>query len=545
MDTNLNPPKTEQKNYRFFIHMQMIVDGLMEAGISCTFHNKEITPQLCDISFYRGHACDRQDVLYIVRAEDLPDAEQPQVLACEAQTEKMLPASMVVIGNPPASWFDSICSMILVPAEADIFEIYEIVNLVFHRARSWNTDMQNIINTHGSLKELCAAAEEYFRNPLFIHNPNFYILACNTHMDGMDPWQMDERTGQPMLSAELINGFKMNPEYIDTLNKVGSQIYPIDSTGYRVMYVNLWDDYGRYEGRICIDEIKTAFQPGQMAALEHFGRMAMVLMHQRNFQTLPFEKPFERLITEMVAGKKGSPKYLEGILDAQGWKMNDTYRVFKMELDWRDRQTSSIINTCNYIEGTISECHAIQIENSILVILNCTKTARQYDEIIQILNRIVRETILLTGISNTFEDFSNLAYYVQQASLALQYGKKKNPTIWIHRFEQYVMDYCFDMVCKELPREFICSPQIMKVRMYDQEKHTELYDTLKTYVNCMLNAEQAAKELYIHRSTLFYRLKKIREISGIDLNEPENMFYIQFSMHLLETDLHAGTEPVH
>lgn len=527
MKTMFDLIKADMKNYIFFINMQMIVDGLTDVGIPCTFHNKGDQPRLWDIRFYKGQDSYRRDFLYIADASELPSYNE--------EIKNQLSA-MVVIGNPPASYHYGNCSMILVPQETDPFQLYEAVNHVFYMARSWNADMQNIINNHGSLDALCATAERYFGNPLFIHNPNFYIVACNNHNESMDPWQKDERTGLDMLSADLITGFKMNPVYIDTLNKIGSQIFPADSTGYRIMYVNLWDDFGRYEGRICIDEIESAFQPGQLVALEHFGRMAMVLMQQRNFQTVPFDKPFERMIIEMVKGKKSNREYVEGILDTQGWKIHDSYRVFKMELDWRDHKTSSMVNTCNYIEGTIGECHAIQQENSILLILNLTKSDKEYNELMQILNRIVRESILMTGISNQFNDFCKLAYFYQQASLALHYGLKKNPTIWIHRFEHYVMDYCYDMVCKEIPAEYICAPQVLRLQEYDQEKNTELYETLKAYLSCVQNAEKTARELYIHRSTLFYRLRKIKEVTGLDLNEPDNWFYIQFSINLLEKE---------
>lgn len=549
------------KNYIFYIHMQMIVDGLVNAGISCTLHNSGGQSELFDIRFFRGQKEFRKDFLYIAHTEELSgyiaelQVTENQMSGNSASAENQMPgnpaftenhtgskdknilrfpSALILLGDPIDMLPDEVCSYIQITEAEDIFQVYEAINEVFYRARTWNGRMQNILNNQGSLEDLCETAEQYFRNPLFIHNPNFYILACKTHYDNMDPWQKDERTGLPMLSAELINGFKMNPEYLDTLDKVGTQIFPIDSTGYRVMYVNLWDEYGRYEGRICIDELQTAFQPGQMPALEFFGRMAMVLIKQRDAQKIPFEKPLENMITDMVSGKSIDPDYMEGILDTQGWKVKDTYRVFKMELDWRDRRTSSIINTCNHIEGTIDECHAIHYENSILVILNITKTSRKKDEIMQILNRIIRETILKTGISNTFNDFSKLMYFHQQASLALQYGMQKNPAIWIHRFENYVMDYCCDMVCREIPAEFICAPAVIRLREHDKEKHTELYETLKTYLKCFQNAEQTAKTLYIHRSTLFYRLKKIKEVSGLDLNEPENMFYIQFSIHLIE-----------
>jgi len=48
----------------------------------------------------------------------------------------------------------------------------------------------------------------------------------------------------------------------------------------------------------------------------------------------------------------------------------------------------------------------------------------------------------------------------------------------------------------------------------------DLSRTLETYYNCKFNAAEAAKQLYIHRTTFFYRLNKIRQIAAIDFDDP-------------------------
>ena len=44
-----------------------------------------------------------------------------------------------------------------------------------------------------------------------------------------------------------------------------------------------------------------------------------------------------------------------------------------------------------------------------------------------------------------------------------------------------------------------------------------LSETLENYLNCSCNAKKTAEEMFLHRNTLNYRLKKIREILGCDL----------------------------
>jgi DNA-binding PucR family transcriptional regulator len=45
-----------------------------------------------------------------------------------------------------------------------------------------------------------------------------------------------------------------------------------------------------------------------------------------------------------------------------------------------------------------------------------------------------------------------------------------------------------------------------------------LHETLKKYLECSKNATVAAEQLFIHRNTLNYRIKKIEELTGLDLD---------------------------
>ncbi|MGX7681208.1 PucR family transcriptional regulator [Jatrophihabitans sp. DSM 45814] len=57
---------------------------------------------------------------------------------------------------------------------------------------------------------------------------------------------------------------------------------------------------------------------------------------------------------------------------------------------------------------------------------------------------------------------------------------------------------------------------------YDAKRHTTLVETLAEYLDHGGNYDLTAAALLIHRSTLRYRLRRIRELSGFDLAEVES-----------------------
>ena len=53
--------------------------------------------------------------------------------------------------------------------------------------------------------------------------------------------------------------------------------------------------------------------------------------------------------------------------------------------------------------------------------------------------------------------------------------------------------------------------------------------TLSGYLECGGSYAGAAKALSVHRSTLRYRLERIREVSGLDLGHPDTRFNLQLA----------------
>jgi DNA-binding PucR family transcriptional regulator len=64
---------------------------------------------------------------------------------------------------------------------------------------------------------------------------------------------------------------------------------------------------------------------------------------------------------------------------------------------------------------------------------------------------------------------------------------------------------------------------------YDARKRSSLVATLSGYLECGGNYDATAKALSVHRSTLKYRLQRIREVSGYDLSDADTHFNLQLA----------------
>lgn len=60
----------------------------------------------------------------------------------------------------------------------------------------------------------------------------------------------------------------------------------------------------------------------------------------------------------------------------------------------------------------------------------------------------------------------------------------------------------------------------------------DLAETLEMYLKYGRNAKLTAEKMYIHRNTLNMRLRKIEELIGVDLSDPEKCMELQFAIYV-------------
>lgn len=71
---------------------------------------------------------------------------------------------------------------------------------------------------------------------------------------------------------------------------------------------------------------------------------------------------------------------------------------------------------------------------------------------------------------------------------------------------------------------------LARLAEYDQRQGAELLKTLEAYFNHLGNLRAASEALHVHRNTLLYRLERIKEISGMDLDNAEEHFALWLAL---------------
>ena len=87
----------------------------------------------------------------------------------------------------------------------------------------------------------------------------------------------------------------------------------------------------------------------------------------------------------------------------------------------------------------------------------------------------------------------------------------------------------------------LCHPGVVQLYIHDLKNKTNLLETLRTYLELGGNAVLTAQKLYIHRNTLYQRLKKINGIIHTNLDDANTRLFIMMSYTFVDL---LGLSPV-
>lgn len=72
------------------------------------------------------------------------------------------------------------------------------------------------------------------------------------------------------------------------------------------------------------------------------------------------------------------------------------------------------------------------------------------------------------------------------------------------------------------------------IRDYDRMNDSELFDTLRVYLESNCNMSIVTEKIYVHRNTVKYRIKRIEEILGYDLSNVNRQFNLRLAYKIIK-----------
>jgi hypothetical protein len=127
------------------------------------------------------------------------------------------------------------------------------------------------------------------------------------------------------------------------------------------------------------------------------------------------------------------------------------------------------------------------------------------------------------GRSRIAEDPGELSRAAGEALLAANVAEGSSPEGALLAFEQTGAYRLLLSAMSENPSELqrFYSETVEPLVAYDEQYETELLQTLETFLEADGNVAGTAQRLFTHRHTIYYRLERVRELTGLDVSSSD------------------------
>ncbi|MDD5015365.1 MAG: helix-turn-helix domain-containing protein, partial [Atribacterota bacterium] len=120
------------------------------------------------------------------------------------------------------------------------------------------------------------------------------------------------------------------------------------------------------------------------------------------------------------------------------------------------------------------------------------------------------------GIGEYHEDIEGLNKSFKEATQALDVGTRLGGAGDIYHINDLGIGRILAEIKKDTQQEIIKKTFYSSKEVRRGKINETLLDTLKAFFDNNLSISKTAQTIYIHRNTLLYRLRRVKEITGLD-----------------------------
>jgi sugar diacid utilization regulator len=251
----------------------------------------------------------------------------------------------------------------------------------------------------------------------------------------------------------------------------------------------------------------------EMFALEYGTTvLALELAHQRSLAEVEV-RLHRDLVDDLITGTEDSSAFARA--DAMGHDLRGPHHVVVVQ--WSDNHSEDALTAA--VSRAAAQIHITALiarRTGMLILLAHGRP--DGDLLFRTLAAELGNDQGAIGIGGRSDTPSTLPRSHSEALRALEIRLKSRLPHGATAFDQLGVYRIFDTRESRNEVESFVREWLGPLLDYDDRRNSELVQTLSQYLECGGNYDETAATLVIHRSTLRYRLGRIREITDLDLN---------------------------
>ncbi|MGN7388723.1 PucR family transcriptional regulator [Sporosarcina sp. SAFN-015] len=391
------------------------------------------------------------------------------------------------------------------------------------------------------LEKIIHTLEELIGNPVALFDRNFTCIV-STYPE-LENFEMVEKVHfYEQTSGIKFPHYRQIVKYPEMDNIKGHQIVvPIETLNHNKMY-------------LLIGEINKSLGELDLIAVEN-AATSLSLELVKQFAVAEVEKKYKNdLIEELISGKIQSVDAVYEKANVIGWDFTGAFAAVLFKINRYPEnmlnQNSGLSDRSHFLvheaihhylpNGIISNKSNLfivlwKVEKSSKSESSWMNEIKKTSSAIQtVINEQVKDIGVQVGIGSAVSDITEIPKSYREAHDALDLGETLNGLASITAFSELGIFRLLRYVKDSTALTQFIPHSLKELLDYQQANQADLLETLQTFLECNQNAAQTAKHLFVHYKTVVYRLDRIKEITGMNFDDAEEMLSVRVGLKIYE-----------
>lgn len=378
---------------------------------------------------------------------------------------------------------------------------------------------------HQGLQYMIDLAEELLENPVFVYDISGKILAKSSSGESKAVWK-------ELLPDDYLDADKLDiAERTGIIKKMMTVDTPVPGKFSYSPYVVLGCRIRDKDGAVGVVTIV------ELHPLKEGDSELLVFL----CQTILFELLYrERTAMQTIPYFGLLRDIIEGCADEDS--VRERCRILRLHIPKsmlllgirfsQQRENSlSLYFIRESLMSFLPESLCIIYDMGLLIIIN---ESHMTESLLSLIQKNFSNYEIRIGISRKFSSLSRLREAFQQLlaiqKIRVRLGEdRSHPVI---RYDGIGLYHFMELAAQKYGLEEFCSPAVKILEEYDRDNHTFLSESVEKYLEAGRNIQQAAEKMNLHKNTLYYRIQRAEQVAGIDLNDENICFHLQFSYRM-------------
>lgn len=417
-------------------------------------------------------------------------------------------------------------------------EVFDEVCDVIDRFNDWERTIEGLVGHESGLQEMVDASKDILEVPVFAYAPDGRAFAISNGYSADIHWHWAEILENRGITSA---GIRRLRDWIN-LPEVWRDTYPQTRSsvmgGHEYMHCSMKPN-GFMAGHCVLFGFDKPFRRGLERIVFILVKAMERHMEQFYWVYSPTSQATDAFALFLSEGEF-SESEIALLLRALQWDSEDMFRVYIVR-ERVDGEPVLLPRLLNDLLHRFPYAISFMLENELVILENESHSVVRDSIAAQLPSLLGNE--LSCGVSMAREGIRQCQLLYWQAQYEASRCVKESVALCYA--DEHSIDYFVEAMRRDSLLVSYAHPEIVRLHHYDEGNGTRFYETLRAYTLAGFHLSDAAKYLGLHRNSLDYRLKRIREIidfSDLDalINKPDEHKLMGFIVSFAVIDAQSG-----